>query len=139
MFSRVVAWLVASTGVVFGLSGLAAPDLGTTLTMGASGLAFAAMGAFPATASLRVTPAGLRYRNGRVRHIPGERVSAISVGPGSGAFYPRIALVVHRSGEASMRLTALQRAATAKNRQKLEEQAQVISEVLRLAAAAPTG
>jgi hypothetical protein len=77
------------------------------------------------TAKATVTNSQIRYLYGLVRRtIPCGQIEAVVVGPGSGAYYPRICLHIRQRGRTRpIRLIGLQRPDTAKGRAALEQTA----------------
>ena len=130
--TRVVGWAFAVCGVVFGFSATAADgDLGGAVMMVLTGVLWVAMGLSVASARVTVTRGRLAYRYGlRSKVIPAADITAVDVGPGSGAVYPRLAVRVERRTGRAVRLLALQTPATARSRRLLADQVTAIRAAL---------
>jgi hypothetical protein len=116
---RAGGWAMVAFGLFFGAAGVipdgsGTHDWGAAVAMAIFGALCVSLGAALITARATVTPAGIRYRYGLVRRrIRTHDIKSISVGPGSGRYYPRICLQVGVRGRARpIRLIGLQRADT---------------------------
>lgn len=131
--SRVVGWAFMAFGLLFAYAGFSAGDeLGTVISMTAFGTFSAVFGVSLASARVVADSRGLRYRNFVSRRVPKDQIEAVGIGPGSGAGYPRVAIIVQRRDRRPLRLTALQGADTAKTWWRLEDQVAALSEVLKV-------
>ncbi len=128
---RVTGWVFATFGVLFGMAGIGGGDVGTTVMMLTFGLFMAFVGLSLAMAAVHVNSDRLLYRNGWTRRVEANEVASVRVGPGSGAYYDRVALFVERRRGRPVRLTALQRPANAAEREQLEAHAADMERVLR--------
>lgn len=120
-------------GLLFAYAGLSAGDeIGGVISMTAFGTFCAAFGVSLASARVVADSSGLRYRNLISRRVPKDQIEAVGIGPGSGAGYPRVAIIIQRRDRRPLRLTALQGADTAKTWWRLEEHVAALSEVLEV-------
>ena len=107
-------------------------DWGAAIAMAIFGALCISLGAALVTARAVVTFDGIRYRYGVVRRrIRTLDITSVSVGPGSGRYYPRICLHVGVRGRARpVRLIGLQRADTRKGHAALAGVAEEVHRAL---------
>jgi len=117
-------------GLLFGASGFAGGISGAVTGI-AFGLLVASIGLSIATARVMVTTERLDYRYGLRRAcVVADQITSVEVGPGKGAGYARLAIIVGRAEDRPLRLTALQSSTSAAARQRLEGQAEEIRSVV---------
>lgn len=137
--SVIAGWAMIVFGVLFALASLVAffPDPGTTRNVsgGVMMLLFAGLvasiGIAVTTARAKAEASGLRYGYGLIRrYVSSTEIAAVTVGPGSGAYYPRLCVHVRRHHGKPLRLTAMQRPSTAKSRARLDAIAEELATIL---------
>lgn len=134
LIARLLLAVVAIPGLLLMLGAwVAAVEEGptTSIVMALAGLVFVAVSVVGVLGWVKVTGAGVTYWYLVKRHIPASQISALRVGEGSGAYYPRLAIWIDRVDGEAVRLTLLQRADTQDGKRALNEIAGQISAVVQ--------
>lgn len=139
LIGRILMWFVAGCGLLIALGALVAAEeegLGAVVPGAAAAMFFLVLGTSRALSRAIVSARGVTYWNLVRRRIASSTISAVRVGKGSGANYPRLAIWIDRTDSRPLRLTALQRPESTRDRLVLEEIAQTMATIIGVTAPA---